>query len=133
MVATHRNASAARRRFHDWLAVDVSSDLLGDLVLAVYEAIANAVEHSYAGQPDGPGPLRLHARRGSGQVLITVSDEGSWRAPTGERFRGRGLQLMRLLTHDLHVVAGHGGTVVCLWAEGSPAPRLVEPPASDIH
>ncbi len=119
VVATDRNASMARRRFRDWLTPDVSSDLLDDLVLAVYEAMANAVEHGYADQPDGPGPVLLLARRGSGQVQITVSDEGSWRAPTGQRFRGRGLPLMRLLTDDVHIVAGHGGTVVRLRAEVS--------------
>lgn len=119
LVATDRNASMARRRFRDWLTLDVCSDRLEDLVLAVYEAMTNAVEHGYADQPDEPGPVRLQARRGSGQVQITVSDEGSWRAPTGQRFRGRGLTLMRLLTHDVHIVAGHGGTVVRLRAEVS--------------
>ncbi len=119
VVGTDRNASVARRRFRDWLALDVSSDQLEDLVLAVYEALANAVEHGYANQRDAPGPVRLHARRGAGQVVITVSDDGSWRAPTGQRFRGRGLTLMRLLTHDVHIVAGHGGTVVRLRAEVS--------------
>jgi serine/threonine-protein kinase RsbW len=114
VVATDSNASMARRRFRDWLTLDVSSDLLDDLVLAVYEAMTNAVEHGYADQPEGP--VRLQARRGSGHVQITVSDEGSWRAPTGQRFRGRGLPLMRLLTHDVHIVAGHGGTVVQLRA-----------------
>jgi serine/threonine-protein kinase RsbW len=117
VVATDRNASMARRRLRDWLTLDVASDLLDDLVLAVYEAMTNAVEHGYADQPHRPGSVRLQARRGSGQVQITVADEGSWRASTGQRFRGRGLALMRLLTHDVHIVSGHGGTVVRLWAE----------------
>ncbi|MGB8995472.1 MAG: ATP-binding protein [Pseudonocardiaceae bacterium] len=119
VVATDHNVSVARRRFRDWLVFDVSSNLLDDLVLVVHEAMANAVEHGYAEQPGGP--VRLHARRGRGQVLITVSDEGRWRAPTGERYRGHGLPLMRLLTHDVDVVTGPGGTVVRLWAETAPA------------
>lgn len=121
VVATHRNASVLRRRFHHWLALDVSPELLDDLVLAVYEALANVAEHGYADRPDGPGPLRLEAHRDSGHVLVTVADEGSWRAPTGERSRGRGLPLMRRLTNDVHIVAGHRGTVVRLWAEVPPA------------
>lgn len=128
-VATDRNASVLRRRFHNWLALDVSPDLLDDLVLAVYEAMANVVEHGYAGRPDGPGPLRLEAHRGRGHVLVTVADEGRWRTPTGERSRSRGLPLMRLLTHDVHIVAGHRGTVVRLWADVPPTPH--SPPDSE--
>lgn len=122
VVATYRNASVLRHRFHHWLALDVSPELLDDLVLAVYEAMANVAEHGYAGRPDGPGPLRLEAHRGGGHVLVTVADEGSWRAPTGERSRSRGLPLIRRLTHDVHIVTGHQGTFVRLWAE-APAAR----------
>jgi anti-sigma regulatory factor (Ser/Thr protein kinase) len=117
MVATARNISLARRRLRDWLTVDVSSELVEDLVLAVYEAMANAVEHGYADCPHGP--VRLQARRSSAHILITVSDDGSWRVPTTDRFRGRGLPLMRLLTEDVHIAAGPAGTVVRLWAEAA--------------
>jgi serine/threonine-protein kinase RsbW len=120
MVATARNASLARHRLRDWLTADVCSELVEDLVLAVYEAMANAVEHGYADCPHGP--VRLQARRSNGHVLITVSDDGSWRAPTDDRFRGRGLPLMRLLADDVHIAAGPGGTVVRLRAEAAPAP-----------
>jgi len=116
-VATALNISLARRRLRDWLTVDVSSELVEDLVLAVYEAMANAVEHGYADCPHGP--VRLQARRSSAHILITVSDDGSWRVPTTDRFRGRGLPLIRLLTEDVHIAAGPAGTVVRLWAEAA--------------
>jgi serine/threonine-protein kinase RsbW len=124
MVATARNISLARHRLRDWLTADVSSELVDDLVLAVYEAMANAVEHGYADCPHGP--VRLQARRGSGHVLITVSDKGSWRVPTTDRYRGRGLPLMRLLTDDVHIAASPSGTVVRLRAEAAPADIQVE-------
>jgi anti-sigma regulatory factor (Ser/Thr protein kinase) len=115
MVATDRNVSLARRRLRDWLTADVSPELVEDLVLAVYEAMTNAVEHGYADCPHGP--VRLQARRSSAHLQITVSDDGSWRVPTDDRFRGRGLPLIRLLADDVHIAAGPDGTVVRLWAE----------------
>lgn len=111
-TATEHNAAELRRRFHDWLALDTAVGIVDDLVLVVYEAVANAVEHAYAGHTDGPGPVRLEAHRADGHVLITVTDAGTWRAPTGDRFRGRGLTLMRHLAQEVTVESDYNGTVV---------------------
>lgn len=119
-IATNYNTTQLRHRFHDWLALDVPIDVVDDVVLAVYEAISNTAEHAYTGHTDGPGPVRLEAHRAVHHVIITVSDEGTWRAPTGERFRSRGLPLMRLLTLDVRIVRNHDGTVVHLRAEIPP-------------
>ncbi|MQA15164.1 MAG: ATP-binding protein [Pseudonocardiaceae bacterium] len=124
-IATARSAARLRQQCHDWLILDVPSSVVDDLLLVVYEALANAAEHAYVDHTDGPGPLRLEARRTDGHILITVSDEGSWRAPTGDRFRGRGLPLMRHLAQDVRVASGHDGTVValrlCLESAGEPS------------
>ncbi|MGH4007774.1 MAG: ATP-binding protein [Pseudonocardiaceae bacterium] len=110
VVATVHNATALRHQFQDWLALDLPTNVVGDLVLAVYEAIANAAEHAYAGHR--PGSMQLEAHRGADHVLIAVSDQGRWRSPTGDSFRGRGRQLMRLLTQKIHTRCDHRGTVV---------------------
>lgn len=112
VVATVHNATVLRRQLLDWLILDLPIDTVGDLVLAVYEAIANAAEHAYADHADGPGPMRLDARRAADHVLIAVSDEGRWRAPTGAGCRGRGIPLMRLLAQNVHTHRDHRGTVV---------------------
>ncbi|MPZ65508.1 MAG: hypothetical protein GEU83_08305 [Pseudonocardiaceae bacterium] len=116
-AATDRNAAELRRQFHHWLALDTAADIVDDLGLVVYEAVANAVEHAYADHTDGPGPVRLEAHRTDGHVLIIVADEGTWRAPTDDRFRGRGLQLMRHLAQEVTVDSNHDGTVVRLRAD----------------
>lgn len=116
-VATAHNATALRRQFHDWLALDLPTYVVGDLVLAVYEAIANAAEHAYADHP--PGSVQLEAHRAADHILIAVSDQGCWRAPTGDGSRGRGISLMRLLTH-IHTRCDHRGTVVHLRLELAP-------------
>ncbi len=117
-LATVHNATALRRQFHDWLALDLPTDVVGDLVLAVYEAIANAAEHAYVDHR--PGSVRLEAHRAADHILIAVSDQGRWRTPTGGGFRGRGMHLMRLLTPNVHTHCDHRGTVVHLRVELSP-------------
>lgn len=116
-TATEYNAAQLRRQFHDWLALDTAASVVDQLVLVVYEAVANTVEHAYADRTDGPGPVRLEAYCADGHLLVTVSDEGTWRAPTGDRYRGRGLQLMRHLADEVTVESNHNGTVVHLRAD----------------
>jgi serine/threonine-protein kinase RsbW len=116
-VATRHNATVLRRRFRDWLSLDLPPDIVDDLVLAVYEAIANAAEHAYTNNAAGPGPMRLEAHRAADHVLIAVSDEGHWRIPTGAGWRGRGIPLMCLLAQNVHTRCDYRGTVVHFRAE----------------
>src|ERR671917_1578354 len=55
-------AASLRSAFHDWIAehIIVSEEQLSDVTLAVNEALANAVEHAYAGLEE-PGSVDLHA------------------------------------------------------------------------
>lgn len=114
-IASARTAAQLRRQLQDWLLLDVPSSVVDDLALVVYEALANTVEHAYLDHVDGTGPVRLEAYRTDGHVVVRVTDEGTWRASTdGDRFRGRGLALMRHLAHEVTVDSDHNGTVVHL-------------------
>lgn len=113
-AATPQDAAWLRHELAAWLALDVPDEPLDDLVLATYEAIANAAEHAYANHTNTAGPIHLHAHRTRDCVVITVTDEGKWRIPTGERFRSRGLALMHLLVPDVHIGPNHTGTTVHL-------------------
>lgn len=89
--------------------------MLGDLGLAVYEALANAAEHAY--EPGCPAPpLRLTARLDHDHVLVSISDEGRWCPPGDRGLRGRGLSLMRQLVSAVDVEPGAQGTTVHLCA-----------------
>jgi GAF domain-containing protein/anti-sigma regulatory factor (Ser/Thr protein kinase) len=80
-----------------------------DIVVAVQEASANAIEHAY-----GPGgaTFDVEAEHDRGVVTVTVRDRGHWRAPRGMH-RGRGLTMMRALMESVDVrQAEHGTTVV---------------------
>jgi anti-anti-sigma factor len=104
-----REVRAAVRRWATLAALD--GDTTDDLLLAVGEAAANAVEHAYAG---AAGPLRVSVAAVDGnRVDVTVADEGRWRPPPRDPgFRGRGLSLLRELTDTVDVERGPAGTVV---------------------
>ena len=109
------NARQLRARFQEWLeTLGAPAILVDDLTLAVYEGLANAVEHAHP--PDHPHPMmRLQARVDHHQLLITISDHGRWRVPPAERgYRGRGLAMMRCLTTELHLHPTPHGTTVQL-------------------
>jgi anti-sigma regulatory factor (Ser/Thr protein kinase) len=136
-VATEANAANARQlrmRMQHWLrSLGASPDLVDDLTLAVYEALANAAEHAY--QPDHPHPvMRLQARLDHDQLLITITDHGRWRTSGEPGYRGRGLVIMRSLTADVQLHRTAGGTTVELRAalqqcsDGRVAPDPSTPP-----
>lgn len=102
--------------------------LVRELERAVYEALANAVEHAYL-SAERPGPVELEAGAGQdGTVWVRVSDHGNWRDPTRDRsVRGRGLPLMRALSDRTEIATTDRGTSVTMtwsWpdtAESEPA------------
>lgn len=125
-VADAAGATRIRRGFADWLGIDVEGAQGEDVVLAVYEALANAAEHAYADDPGGPGTMWLTAHRSLGHVRIAVADRGHWRAPTGAPFRSRGLELMRALMAQVHVRTDQHGTLVQLRTAVAPSPQPSE-------
>jgi serine/threonine-protein kinase RsbW len=107
--------TVARQELAAWVAGTGLSEQDGqDLVLASYEAMANAAEHAY---PDGVRPVDLTAiATTDGCVLVTVADHGRWRPPPADPgYRGRGLMMIDALAH--HAEYGHGpdGTTVRMW------------------
>lgn len=122
-AATAQNIAGMRRDFTAWLAADVAAGgLLDDLVLAVYEALANVVDHAYADTSDGTGAVHLTAHRAHDALRVIISDGGRWRTPSEARFRNHGLNLIRLLITQVHVERATSGTVVHLHTD-LPPPR----------
>jgi serine phosphatase RsbU (regulator of sigma subunit)/anti-sigma regulatory factor (Ser/Thr protein kinase) len=113
--------STMRRQLARWLKEnDVDEQVAFDIVLACSEAGANATEHAY---PPRTGHFDVAAVHDGDQVVIRVSDDGTWR-PEGERGRGRGLLLMRGLADEVSVDRREpDGTVVTLRRRVSGGPR----------
>ncbi|MGY1704352.1 SpoIIE family protein phosphatase [Geodermatophilus sp. SYSU D00697] len=106
--------SAVRRAVTAWTAAaGLPEDAADDLQLALGEALANAVEHAYAGAGQGECSYRV-ARDADGGVRVEVRDSGVWRPPPEDRgFRGRGLDLISALATDVEIGHGEGsGTTV---------------------
>jgi PAS domain S-box-containing protein len=98
-----------RRSVARWLAAGAVDDrVVRDVVLAVSEACANAVEHAYG--PAG-GAVAVEGDLRDGLVTIHVRDEGTWRSPRAGH-RGRGLSLIEATMDAVEVRRGTAGTEV---------------------
>jgi serine phosphatase RsbU (regulator of sigma subunit)/anti-sigma regulatory factor (Ser/Thr protein kinase) len=101
-----------RRVIARWLSeVGASEQEIGEIALATSEACANAIEHAYS--PVSAEFVVRATRSAPGEVLVTVSDRGQWRAPRGVN-RGRGLLLMKGLMDSVEVDRQSHGTAVRL-------------------
>ncbi|QRP42812.1 ATP-binding protein [Amycolatopsis sp. FDAARGOS 1241] len=108
------DASLLRYVLTDWArGRGLPDELIGDLELAVYEALVNAAEHAY---PEGTtGTLDLHAHHDERTVQVTVTDHGRWRPHAApDPRRGRGLPLIQLLSDHAEVTPTGQGTVITM-------------------
>jgi len=94
-----------------------------ELVLAAWEACANAVEH-----PVDPAEraIRVRAALDRKEVRVVVEDSGRWKPPSTRPGRGLGLLLMRTASTALDVEPGVRGTRVTI-AKAIAPPALEEP------
>lgn len=107
-----------RTALSDWLQQNFTLDwaMLYDMTLATNEALSNAAEHAYPRTSVGSITLRAVHDHTQDEVTVTVSDYGRWHAPTPDplSLRGRGIPLIRALTHRCSVESSPTGTVVTL-------------------
>ncbi|ONI81682.1 hypothetical protein ALI144C_18985 [Actinosynnema sp. ALI-1.44] len=96
-------------------AVQLESRLADDMVLAVDEAMANAVEHAYQVSAAGSDTVTVFAGRAGSRVYVVVADEGTWRPPPADAgLRGRGVAMMRVLADHFELRHTENGTTVLL-------------------
>ena len=81
-----------------------------EILLAVNEACANAIEHAYS---PSPAEFELEASDRDGWLEFRVRDEGNWRAARGEG-RGRGLKLIETAMDEVEVDRAEAGTTVVM-------------------
>lgn len=114
-----------RKSFGSWVSARTAFDATRayDIVLAVYEAMANVVEHAYTDTaPTDHEVFDVHARvePSAGSLQVTVADHGSWSDAEPGPMRGRGLPLIETLADDLTLSCGADGTeVTMIWKMNS--------------
>ncbi|HVL85467.1 MAG TPA: ATP-binding protein [Pseudonocardia sp.] len=123
--------SVVRDRLRAWLAAQAwPTGQSQDIVLAVNEAVSNAVEHAYLDHPSGV--VELHAAatvtRGGQRRVTVVVDDGRWRPPPADdENRRRGIPLMHACMDTVTITAATpGGTRVTLRSHPVPPPTLLE-------
>ncbi|WP_410567286.1 ATP-binding protein [Amycolatopsis sp. cmx-4-61] len=111
LEATPHQLARLRRQVADWARrAGLAMGRVPDLVLAVYEAMANVVVHAYEGHA---GRLDLSARHHGHRLTVTVADRGHWEpTPVRGLLHGRGLPLIRTLADEVSLTASPDGTIV---------------------
>jgi anti-sigma regulatory factor (Ser/Thr protein kinase) len=93
--------SVTRQRVREWLvAWSWPEDQLDDILLAVSEAVSNAIEHAYVDQAPGMVEVRGGIETtpdGQYRATVIVRDHGRWRPPPSDHEnRRRGIPIMRV-------------------------------------
>ncbi|CAN7604877.1 ATP-binding protein [Mycolicibacterium frederiksbergense] len=120
VIAGPELAAQIRQDLAAWLHQNflLDPEKSSDVLLAVYEALANAAEFAYVGAPQ-PGPMHVRADYDDDAAVltVTVTDEGHWRAndnDINDVARGRGIPLMHALADRADIDATAAGTEVRL-------------------
>jgi GAF domain-containing protein/anti-sigma regulatory factor (Ser/Thr protein kinase) len=101
-----------RRELERWLESAAVPDIdARDILLATWEAGANAIEHS--GASDG-AVVRVDAALSGDRIRIGVVDRGRWKEPEVRHDRGLGLRLIEALMTNVDVERTPGGTRVVM-------------------
>ena len=135
LQATPVTPAVARRYIGHWLEAIAWPQAERDaVVLAVNEAVSNAVEHGYGVTRHGPrveGEVSVQVRvvpsgPDDRDLLVTVRDDGGWKPPSDTpeaRNGGFGFVLLRELTDDLEIDGREDGTTVMLRLHSASRPK----------
>jgi GAF domain-containing protein/anti-sigma regulatory factor (Ser/Thr protein kinase) len=112
--------TVVRDAMRTWLSgVELERADAEDVVLATWEACANAIEHAV--EPT-EGIVVVHAELEDSLIRVMIGDTGRWAPPSGLEDRGLGLRLMHSLVTSVVVRESPIGTTVTLEKALAPKP-----------
>ena len=112
LPATVSALQTVRDDMRRWLrSSGVDERAAGDVVLAVWEACTNAVEH-----PMEPRSRELvvEADIGAAGVRVSIRDTGRWRPPSKRASRGLGLVVVSAVMDDVAIHRRSHGTEITM-------------------
>jgi anti-sigma regulatory factor (Ser/Thr protein kinase) len=116
MRATPEMLSPMRRELRSWLEMAGVEPLQrADLLIAVGEACMNVVQHAYTSEAHRL--VRIEGAVIDGDVVITITDTGTWKEYSRQSVGGRGMRLMRQLVPSVDVKRRTSGTSVTFRCE----------------
>jgi hypothetical protein len=110
-TASRANVRPMRHALRSFLeALELGTDTVDDVLTAVGEVLANAVEHAYV---DGAsGSVEIYARADEGAILeVDVRDSGSFIDRTERAGRGFGLRIARAIARNVEIDRSRGTRV----------------------
>ena len=123
--AAPENVAPARRAIVAFLsAAGLGGEALGDIGLAVSEAVTNVVHHAYVGRAPGPVTVRVTVR--PPEVEVIVEDQGSGLMPRQDSpGLGLGLPVLATISEriEMRELPG-GGTRLGIWFSVDPDTAL---------
>lgn len=121
--------TTTRKQLYTWLGdLGWPEESADDVVLAVSEAVSNAIEHAYPGRDRGSVHLsaEVAVARDGARVVVDVADHGYWRPAAADPYRHHGIKVMSDLMDRLELRSGPSGTTVTLTS----MPVAPPPPAT---
>jgi serine/threonine-protein kinase RsbW len=88
-------------------ALELSPETVDDVLTAVGEVLANAVEHAYSDGAAGSVELYAHAE-GSTTLEIDVRDSGTYIERSARAGRGFGLRIARAIARSVEIDRARG-------------------------
>jgi anti-sigma regulatory factor (Ser/Thr protein kinase) len=111
MRAVPSHLHRVRAELRTWLeSTDLDGDRVGDMLIAAGEACMNAVQHAYTDELHQV--VRVEGSVIDDEVVVTITDTGTWKEHSAQSIGGRGMQLMRRLTPSMEVQRRTSGTSV---------------------
>jgi anti-sigma regulatory factor (Ser/Thr protein kinase) len=116
--ATPEHVVTSRHQFSQWLKdIALDADQALDILLAVSEAVTNAMEHG--SRFDANLLVSLQATLRGESLTVTVNDHGHWLEPSDHpsawsQHRGRGLHLINELAAAVDIAGSADGTQITM-------------------
>lgn len=117
LAAAPKNIKKSRTDLATWLQpLALDPDQVDEILLAVSEAVTNAVEHG--SDCDESKCVLVQAAAQGRTVSVSVKDSGRWITehpdPAARTHRGRGLLLIREIADDVEITCTESGTRIVM-------------------